>query len=87
MVSWTHSEHQGFTVKSKNAEQAHPLHVCCVLDISGSMSSSADIAGGESTGLSVLDVVKHATLTILESLKDTDKFSLVSFSDEARIEV
>ena len=52
------------------------LDICCVIDVSGSMGSEATIpadpttgAPAESTGLSVLDVVKHALRTIASTLQ------------------
>lgn len=52
------------SVKMPEGEKRSPVHVVCVCDVSGSMSTPADIqtAGGarESTGLSVLCIVKHA---------------------------
>jgi hypothetical protein len=54
-----------------------PLDICCVIDVSGSMSSEAPIPGdpakgeqAERTGLSVLDVVKHSLRTIIATMKE-----------------
>ena len=61
----------------KNPGRRAPLDICCVIDVSGSMSSEASIpadpASGkpaESNGLSVLDVVKHALRTIVSTMQD-----------------
>jgi len=58
------------------------LDICCVIDVSGSMGSEATIpadsttgAPAESTGLSVLDVVKHALRTIASTLQPGEHFS------------
>ena len=56
-----------------------------VIDVSGSMSASADIEDAESTGLSVLDLTKHSTKTCIMGLGDNDRISLVKFSNEAQI--
>jgi len=63
-----------------------PVHICCVVDISGSMSSSADVKGGksENTGLSLLDITKHAVKTIIHLLGPNDLCSLVAYTDDAR---
>lgn len=62
----------------------------CVLDISGSMSEEAQVKNDQGTkekyGLSVLDVLKHAVKTIISSLDDDDKFSLITYSDDARLD-
>ncbi|CAF4529662.1 unnamed protein product [Rotaria socialis] len=64
-----------------------PCDICCVVDTSGSMSSSAEIQNdkNEHYGLSQLDLVKHALKTIINSLQDQDRLSLVSFSNTATI--
>jgi hypothetical protein len=53
------------------------MDICCVIDVSGSMSSEAPIPGdpanggqAERTGLSVLDVVKHSLRTIIATMKE-----------------
>lgn len=50
------------------------VDICCVIDVSGSMDSEAPIPGDggvkESTGLSVLDVVKHSIRTIVTTMKE-----------------
>jgi hypothetical protein len=39
----------------------------------------------ESTGLSILDLVKHASRTILETLGQNDRLGIVTFSDDATV--
>jgi len=65
-----------------------PYHICCVLDISGSMCISVkpkDENGNavEDIGLSVLDIVKFATLVVAESLNPQDMLSIVTYSNDA----
>lgn len=64
-----------------------PVDVCCVVDISGSMDEEAKLKGAngatESHGLSVLDVVKHAVRTVIESLDAQDNLSIVAYDDKA----
>ncbi len=63
-------------------------HICCVIDISGSMGAEAackDEQGYENkTGLSILDIVKFATLVVSKSLGKRDKLSIVTYSNTAQ---
>eukprot|EP00732_Lithocolla_globosa_P003985 Lithocolla_globosa_v1_NODE_3438_length_1668_cov_44.847489.p1 type:complete len:497 gc:universal NODE_3438_length_1668_cov_44.847489:57-1547(+) len=64
-----------------------PLSLCCVVDVSGSMSSEAKAQNQagvvEVDGLNILDVVKHSLKTIIGSLSENDNLSLVTFSHTA----
>jgi hypothetical protein len=70
-----------------------PCDIVLVIDTSFSMSKlapavSLDDAGGvieENAGFSVLDITKHAALTILESLDDGDRLGIVIFSTGAKV--
>lgn len=63
-----------------------PCDVVLVIDISGSMCSSAPVPGeGEDTGLSVLDLTKHAAFTIIESMDERDRLGIVTFETESRV--
>jgi len=71
--------------------QRRPVDLCCVIDISGSMSSEAAVptenAGKvERHGLTYLDIVKHSIRTIVATLNSADRLSLVTFSCHARRE-
>jgi hypothetical protein len=65
--------------------------IVLVIDVSGSMSAAApmpDVPEGtdrEAAGLSVLDLVKHAARTILETLQSGDRLGIVTFSDDATV--
>ncbi|XWV25785.1 hypothetical protein QJ857_gp1303 [Tupanvirus soda lake] len=79
-----------FRIKSpKDLTIRAPLNICCVIDVSGSMANEAQIKDGTTEqsryGFSLLDIVKHAVLTIVESLGSNDYFSLISFSTNAAI--
>lgn len=67
------------------------VNIVCVIDISGSMDESATVVNPngdkEQLGLSVLDVVKHSVKTIVENLQDEDQLAIVSYSDNARVEL
>ncbi|KAH7020855.1 uncharacterized protein B0I36DRAFT_333308 [Microdochium trichocladiopsis] len=70
-----------------------PVDIVLVIDVSGSMSDAAPAPGGagdpsgtrEDFGLSVLDLTKHAARTIVETLNDDDRLSIVTFSTRATV--
>lgn len=72
---------------SEDATTAHvPSTVFLVLDISGSMGAAAsmhDDSDGAS-GLSQLDIVKHAARTIIESLHEQDQLAVVAFASHVK---
>jgi hypothetical protein len=65
-----------------------PLDIVCVLDTSGSMSNKATVqnANGEveSHGLNYLDVVIHATRTIVALLSPQDRMSIITFNSNSK---
>jgi Mg-chelatase subunit ChlD len=70
--------------------QRAPCDLVLVIDVSGSMDFEAplpDASRGskESAGLSILDLVKHAARTILETLDQNDRLSLVTFGYNANV--
>lgn len=75
------------SIRPPSNENRSPCDICCVVDTSGSMNERAEIQNdkNERYGLSQLDLVKHALKTIVHSLEDQDRLSIVSFSDNARI--
>eukprot|EP01084_Bolivina_argentea_P316488 548627_1 len=62
-----------------------PEVLCCVVDVSGSMGSEATLT--ESHGLTILDLVKHAIITIINCLNSNDYLSIVSYSSKALIQM
>jgi hypothetical protein len=72
---------------SMNAEAPVPgeqgKYIVCYCGLFSSNTCLLD--KNETTGLSVLDVVKHATRTIIESMSDDDRIAIVTFSDSAQV--
>lgn len=68
-----------------------PCDIILIIDVSGSMNACADLMNltneekQESSGLSILDLVKHASRTILESLNSSDRLAVVTFSNSATV--
>jgi Mg-chelatase subunit ChlD len=90
--SFSHDPAVGFLdihVTPPNTDKRTPLDICCVVDVSGSMSDRATVQnanGGldESSDLCILDVVKHALKTIVLSMSDGDRLALVTFESIAK---
>ncbi|KAL2162319.1 hypothetical protein VTH06DRAFT_7232 [Thermothelomyces fergusii] len=90
-------DQQGLIVKVQppkepvNRELHHvPCDIVLCIDVSSSMAAAAPAPATsdgdrEDTGLRVLDLVKHAARTILETLDERDRLGLVTFSEEAEI--
>lgn len=73
--------------KSGRVERA-AMDVCCVVDISGSMSSRAtyEVDGVQKDdGLTYLDIVKHAVKAVIHILKARDRFTLIAFDNKAEV--
>lgn len=61
--------------------------IVCVLDISYSMDDRATMHGDEegAAGLSLLDIVKHATRTVIDTLEPHDRLGVVVYSCSASV--
>ncbi|POS74981.1 hypothetical protein DHEL01_v206621 [Diaporthe helianthi] len=63
-----------------------PCDIALVIDVSGSMAIDAPAPGeDERTGLSVLDLVKHACHTIISTMSKEDRLAIVTFSYGAKV--
>ncbi|KAJ6439726.1 U-box domain-containing protein [Purpureocillium lavendulum] len=65
-----------------------PCDIVLVIDVSGSMGSPAPVpgeGGSEDTGLSVLDLTKHAALTIIETMNAGDRLGIVTFGSKSKV--
>eukprot|EP00747_Dinoflagellata_sp_TGD_P162987 gnl/TRDRNA2_/TRDRNA2_181214_c0_seq1.p1 gnl/TRDRNA2_/TRDRNA2_181214_c0~~gnl/TRDRNA2_/TRDRNA2_181214_c0_seq1.p1 ORF type:complete len:754 (+),score=111.52 gnl/TRDRNA2_/TRDRNA2_181214_c0_seq1:41-2302(+) len=75
------------TVQTPKGQKLQPVDICCVLDISGSMGTEANIQGSsgrrETHGLSLLDVAKHGVKTVGHTLGKEDRLSVVLFNQAA----
>ena len=62
------------------------LYFCVFeVDVSGSMGSDATAQGVEYSGLSLLDIVKHAVKTVISTCNENDRLSIVSYSNNATV--
>ena len=67
-----------------------PVDICCVIDVSGSMNEPAKFQDPDdptktiNEGISILDLVKHSVKTVMHTLTDQDRFSLVTFNNTAK---
>lgn len=75
------------SVQPPAGESRAPCDICCVMDISWSMSMEAVVTNAEgkseSNGLSLLDIAKHAMNTVISNLGDSDRLSIVQFCRQA----
>lgn len=65
-----------------------PNELVVVIDVSGSMNAAAFVEQDKrhvDVGFTILDITKHAIKTIIESLNNNDKISIVTFSDTAKV--
>jgi len=71
------------TIKSPVTDTRVATDVVCVVDCSGSMQISAKAADAEDSGLTMLDIVRHAVKTIAKTLGPNDRIAIVAYSNAA----
>jgi hypothetical protein len=75
------------SVQPCDGRERRPCDIVCVLDISASMGLEASIKDSrgntERHGLTMLDVAKHGVKTIINTLGEEDRLSLVVFESAA----
>lgn len=71
----------------ENEKLSHvPCDIALAIDVSGSMGADAPAPGeDERTGLSVLDLVKHACRTIMSTMTKEDRLAIVTFSNGSNV--
>lgn len=68
-----------------------PCDIVLSIDVSASMSSAAPAPAAvpgekeEFTGLTALDLVKHAAMTIVETLDERDRLGIITFSNDSKV--
>lgn len=72
-------------VPDDDSKRHMPASIICVIDESYSMDGAATTQEDQegNSGLSLLDIVKHATKTVIESLGPEDKLAIVTYADSA----
>jgi hypothetical protein len=75
------------SVADEKSTSHSPASVICVLDVSGSMTMAATMHNDKEGcgGLSLLDIVKHATRTVIETLSPEDRLSVIAYSNAAQL--
>jgi Mg-chelatase subunit ChlD len=81
---YTH-DHLHIKITPPEMKERHPVDICCVIDTSGSMQNEVSHPSAERTGLTQLDMVKHAVKTIVGILGPRDRLSLVQFNSHATV--
>lgn len=74
-----------FEIKPSESSVPTRVDIVACIDISGSMGDRATIPGGETTQLTILDIVKHAVKSVIKSLSVFDNLGIVAFSDDSSV--
>jgi Mg-chelatase subunit ChlD len=79
-------------VQAKDVEECPPVDLFCCVDVSGSMGSScAGQTDGRTeyveNGFSLLDLVRHALKTVIQTLRPQDRLSIITFNNNAQTRI
>lgn len=69
-----HPEWSMIRIKAPNSDERTPVHLCCVIDVSASMASNYK-----------LENVKQSLTFLLDFLGPSDKISIITFSEKAKV--
>jgi hypothetical protein len=74
-------------VPDDDSKRHLPASIVCVIDESYSMDGAATTQEDQegNSGLSLLDIVKHATKTVIETLGPEDQLAIVTYADSAEV--
>jgi Mg-chelatase subunit ChlD len=74
-------------VPEENSDHRLPASIICVIDESYSMDGAATTQEDQegNSGLSLLDIVKHATKTVIEILGPEDCLAIITYADNATL--
>ncbi|KAL3927889.1 MAG: hypothetical protein SGBAC_012889, partial [Bacillariaceae sp.] len=74
-------------VPDDKSERRLPASIVCVIDESYSMDGAATTQEDQegNSGLSLMDIVKHATKTVIEILGPEDCFAIITYADNATL--
>jgi hypothetical protein len=80
------------TLEAVEKPRRNPIHCIVVLDVSGSMDSSATQTASDSSQesqvtFSRLDLAKHSSKVIVEVLGDEDSVTILTFSTQAKVKL
>jgi hypothetical protein len=89
VYSTENSEYQLLEVTAPQDAEPMPMAVILTIDVSGSMDERVYVKGEDgkekSDGLTKLDLVKHAAVTIIQTLRDSDQLGLVVYANKGEI--
>ena len=72
------------TVDVRMAHERKPITIVCVIDVSGSMSSTVGKGEG-SKAFTRLDLVKHVLNVLISSLDSSDRLALITFTNTTSV--
>ena len=84
----TEGSNTSITITPADSRNKHNFNIITVVDISGSMGTSASIATvKENHGLTTLDLAKHGLATIIAGMTEQDNLAIISFHTDIKTEL